>query len=175
MQGRAAIAAGDRFPECYRFAGLVQNEVLAMSASHVQEIVTSLRRILAHVTGDSSGVWMGLDVTIPQMKVLMLLREHGAMRVGVVAHDIGVSTPTITGIIDWLVRQELVTREGDPTDRRVVLNLLTPTGEELTERLRHRSDEELNRLVSAVSREERETIAQSLKRLDQILAATPQA
>ncbi len=146
-----------------------------MSASQAQEIVLSLRAILAHITGDSSGVWMGLDVTIPQMKVLMLLREHGAMRVGVVAHDIGVSTPTITGINDRLVRQELIMREGDPTDRRVVLNLLTPTGEELMERLRHRSDEELNRLVSAVTREERETIAQSLKRLDQILAATPQA
>jgi DNA-binding MarR family transcriptional regulator len=109
---------------------------------------------------------MDLDVTMPQMKVLMLLRENGALRVGVLARHLNVSTPTITGIVDRLVRQDLVKREDDPSDRRVVLNVLTAKGEQLMERLRHRSDEELTRIVGGLSAQEQTEVAHALKRLE---------
>ena len=139
------------------------------TASPAPEIVASLRRLLARITGDSSGVWMELAVTMPQMKVLMLLRGNGAMRVGVLARDLHVSTPTITGIVDRLVRQGMVERGDDPGDRRVVLNVLTPQGEALMERVQRRGDEELQRVVGALSAGEQAEIARSLKRLDEAL------
>lgn len=135
------------------------------ATSKSQEVVQALREVITHVTGDASGAWMELDVTMPQMKVLMLLRENGALRVGVLARYLAVSTPTITGIVDRLVRQGLVRREDDPSDRRVVLNVLTPKGEQLMERLRHRSDEELLRVVSSLSAQEQADLARSLTRL----------
>jgi DNA-binding MarR family transcriptional regulator len=116
---------------------------------------------------------MDLDVTMPQMKVLMLLRENGALRVGILARHLNVSTPTITGIVDRLVRQELVKREDDPSDRRVVLNVLTPKGEQLMERLRHRSDEELTRVISTLSAQEQTDLARSLKRLEEAITGAP--
>ena len=111
-----------------------------------QEVVQSLRSIITRVTGDASGAWMDLDVTMPQMKVLMLLRENGALRVGVLARHLNVSTPPITGIVDRLVRQDLVKREDDTSDRHVVPNVLTAKGEEVLARVRHRSDAEVPRL-----------------------------
>ncbi len=138
--------------------------------SQAPEIVTTLRRLLSHLTGDS-GVWMELVVTMSQMKVLMLVRENGAMRVGVLAQHLNVSTPTITGIIDRLVREGLVERQDDPSDRRVVLNRLTPQGQALMERLAHRSDDELNRQVASLSEAEQSAVAQALKRLDAAFAA----
>lgn len=138
----------------------------ARATSKSQEAVQALRGIITHVTGDASGAWMDLDVTMPQMKVLMLLRENGALRVGVLARHLAVSTPTITGIVDRLVRQELVRREDDPSDRRVVLNVLTPKGEQLMERLRHRSDEELMRVIGSLSAQEQTDLARVLKRLE---------
>ena len=137
------------------------------SSNTSQEIVQSLRAIITRITGDASGAWMDLDVTMPQMKVLMLLRENGALRVGVLARHLNVSTPTITGIVDRLVRQELVKREDDPSDRRVVLNVLTTKGEQLMERLRHRSDEELMKIVGTLSAQEQTDLSRSLKRLDE--------
>jgi len=100
------------------------------------EAAQALQDIVMRISAESSGNWMGLDVTMPQMKVLMLLRENGALRVGVLARHLNVSTPTITGIVDRLVRQTLVRRDDDPTDRRVVLNVLTRQGEEMMDRLR---------------------------------------
>jgi len=143
----------------------------AKKKSQALEIVASLRRILTHVSGDRSGVWMDLEVTMAQMKVLMLLREHGAMRVGVLAGRLTVSTPTITGVVDRLVREGLVQRADDPSDRRVVLNVLTAKGGQLMEGLQQRGDAELQRVAGALSAEEQTAIAQSLMRLDEALAA----
>jgi len=150
-----------------KYANWRREEPLRSNAP--QEIVQSLRSIITRVSGDASGAWMDLDVTMPQMKVLMLLRENGALRVGVLARHLNVSTPTITGIVDRLVRQDLVKREGDPSDRRVVLNVLTPKGEQLMERLRHRSDEELMRVIGSLSPGEADSLAQSLQLLTRIL------
>lgn len=138
--------------------------------SQAPEIVASLRRVLARIGGESSAVWMDLNITMPQMKVLMLLRESGTLRVGVLARHLNVSTPTITGIVDRLVREDLVKREDDPSDRRVVLNSLTEKGQGVIERLAHRSDAELQRMVGSLSAEEQTEIAQSLKRLNEALA-----
>jgi DNA-binding MarR family transcriptional regulator len=141
------------------------------SSPPVPEIIASLRRIAAHLSGGSSDDWMGLTVTMPQWKVLLLLRENGKMRVGVVASHLQVSTPTITGIVDRLVRQELVEREDDPTDRRVVLNVLTPKGEGLLEQVQHGSDAEMRRLVGTLSAQEQTEVGEALKRLDDALTA----
>ncbi|MDQ6604757.1 MAG: MarR family transcriptional regulator [Chloroflexota bacterium] len=144
----------------------------ARSTTKSQEIVQSLRSVITRVTGDASGAWMDLDVTMPQMKVLMLLRENGALRVGVLARHLNVSTPTITGIVDRLVRQDLVKREDDPSDRRVVLNVLTPKGEQLMERLRHRSDEELTRIIGGLNAQEQADLARALKRLEEVIGGS---
>ncbi len=137
--------------------------------SQEPEIVASLRRILARIGGESSGVWMDLHITMPQMKVLLLLSENGSLRVGVLAKHLNVSTPTITGIVDRLVREDLVKREDDPSDRRVVLNNLTGKGQAVMERLAQRSDAEVQRMVGSLSAEEQTAIARSLKRLDEAL------
>ena len=129
------------------------------------EATQILQDIVMHISAESSGNWMGLDVTMPQMKVLMLLRENGALRVGVLARHLNVSTPTITGIVDRLVRQALVRRDDDPTDRRVVLNVLTRQGEEMMDRLRERGNAELARLVATLTPKERHDLTRILTRL----------
>lgn len=137
----------------------------AAGARKPHEAVRALQDILLYISNDTSGTWMGLDVTMPQMKVLMLLRENGALRVGVLARHLTVSTPTITGIVDRLVRQELVRREDDPTDRRVVLNVLTKRGEELMDRLRNRGDVELSRVINTLSSQEQDDLTRLLTRV----------
>lgn len=134
-------------------------------AKPINEAVQALQEIMLRVSNDSSGTWMGLDVTMPQMKVLLLLREHGALRVGVLARHLTVSTPTITGIVDRLVRQGLVRREDDPTDRRVVLNALTARGEGLMDRLRNRGGTELSRALDTLSAQEQADLARLLTRV----------
>ncbi len=72
--------------------------------------------------------WSEDGLTIPQMRLLWSLRDEDGLPVGALAEQLGVNPSTITGHVDRLVRQDLVRREEDPDDRRIVRNFLTDTG-----------------------------------------------
>lgn len=75
--------------------------------------------------------WLSLDLTMPQLKVVLLLFTNGEERMSAIASALGVSLATATGVVDRLVEKDMVTREGDPNDRRVVLIRLSDKGEKL--------------------------------------------
>jgi len=75
--------------------------------------------------------WLSLDLTMPQLKVVLLLFLNGPERMGTIASALGVSLATATGVVDRLVEKDMVTREGDPNDRRIVLIRLSDQGEKL--------------------------------------------
>lgn len=77
--------------------------------------------------------WQGLDMTVPQIKTLILLEHMGSLRMGAVASFLGSGLSTTTTIVDRLVKKDLVRRDSDPSDRRVVLCELTKEGREATE------------------------------------------
>jgi DNA-binding MarR family transcriptional regulator len=72
--------------------------------------------------------WSSLGLTMPTLKVLFLLRENPGSPSGALATRLGVTPSTVTGLVDRLVRQDLVRREEDRGDRRIVRNFLTPDG-----------------------------------------------
>ena len=72
--------------------------------------------------------WQQLDMTIPQVKTLLLLDEVGTVRMGGIARHLGTSLSATTAIVDRLVDRGLVGRGSDPADRRVVTCELTRRG-----------------------------------------------
>lgn len=77
-------------------------------------------------------IWAELGLTLPQARVLFILGEEGDFTTGQLAERLAVSPPTMTGIADRLVRQGLIERAADPTDRRVVRLALTEQGRRIT-------------------------------------------
>jgi DNA-binding MarR family transcriptional regulator len=73
--------------------------------------------------------WSELGLTTAQLRLMLLLRESPGVTAGELAHRLGVTPPTISGIVDRLVRLELVRRADDPSDRRLVRNVLSEKGE----------------------------------------------
>jgi DNA-binding MarR family transcriptional regulator len=94
--------------------------------------------------------WVELGLTMTQLRVLFLLRLEDGASAGTLAERLNVTPSTLTRIVDRLVRQELVRREPDDDDRRLVLHYLSTTGastvEEIERRGRARMDEVLDRL-----------------------------
>ena len=94
-----------------------------------------LRRV-ALLYGDAVGIidalrikaWSEDGLTIAQLRLLWVLRDEDGLPVGALADELGVNPSTITGHIDRLVKQDLVRREEDRVDRRVVRNYLTDAG-----------------------------------------------
>ena len=95
--------------------------------------------------------WLKLDLTMPQLKVVLLLFQDGPSRMSVIASELGVSLATATGVIDRLVERDIVLREGDPDDRRVVLCHLSNKGEDLISGLWHLARERTRDLLEAMT------------------------
>jgi DNA-binding MarR family transcriptional regulator len=74
------------------------------------------------------------SVTIHQLTALKHL-QAGPVTMRELAKELGVSESAVTAIGDRLVRQGLVERLGDPSDRRIVRLGLSKTGRRLIERI----------------------------------------
>jgi len=71
------------------------------------------------------------DLTGPQLTVVKLLETVGDLSLSELSEKIRAQNSTVTGIIDRMERENLVTRERSKEDRRVVHIKLTPKGREL--------------------------------------------
>jgi DNA-binding MarR family transcriptional regulator len=79
--------------------------------------------------------WQALDLTMPQLKALIcVVNLHGATGTQV-ASALGVGLSTVTGIVDRLASQGLVSRREDPADRRVTRVLPSVSGQQLVDEL----------------------------------------
>lgn len=72
----------------------------------------------------------GYDLSLAQYQVLRLLGERGAMRAGELAEALGVTPGALTGLLDRLEAQGLLSR-GREEDRRALRLELTPKGRAL--------------------------------------------
>jgi DNA-binding MarR family transcriptional regulator len=72
--------------------------------------------------------WAEIGLTTAQLRVLFMTREEPGVTAGALANRLGVTPPTISGIVDRLVKLDLVRRADDESDRRLVRNMLTEAG-----------------------------------------------
>src|SRR3954471_4143028 len=75
------------------------------------------------------------DLTGPQLTVVKMLEQIGDLSLSELSERIRAQNSTVTGIIDRMVRENLVTRERSKEDRRVVYIRLTPKGKKLAEEI----------------------------------------
>ncbi|MXY19806.1 MAG: MarR family transcriptional regulator [Dehalococcoidia bacterium] len=78
--------------------------------------------------------WEGMDMTIPQIRTLVLLERVDSARMTDIAIYIGRALSATTTVVDRLVERGLVDRVSDPNDRRLVMCELTDTGRQVLER-----------------------------------------
>ena len=78
--------------------------------------------------------WEGLDMTIPQIRTLVLLARLGPVRMTDIAIYIGRALSATTTVVDRLVEKGLVDRASDTNDRRLVMCELTDAGRQALER-----------------------------------------
>lgn len=109
--------------------------------------------------------WLQLDLTMPQLKVVLLLFLDGPARMSDIASALSVSLATATGVVDRLVERGIVLREGLPEDRRVVLCHLSAKGQQLIGGLWQLARDRLRELLAAVALPQLLVITEALEAL----------
>ena len=100
--------------------------------------------------------WLMTDMTVAQLRVLLLLHTEGETRMSSIAGTLGIAVSTATGIIENLVKKELVTRVPDSEDRRVVICGLTRQGQETINRIWAQGQFQMEKLLHGLTTEQLE-------------------
>jgi DNA-binding MarR family transcriptional regulator len=106
--------------------------------------------------------WHRVDLTMPQLKVLFSLFVDGPLPCSSLAEAMGVSLPTMNGVLERLRERGLITRQADRRDRRRILNSLTARGHQLIDRLWTSHQDWLSDLLDRMDSADLETIEQAL-------------
>jgi DNA-binding MarR family transcriptional regulator len=138
----------------------------------VDELADLLRETMLrlHPSGESiPAAWSETPITMQQLRVMTIIYQDGPTRVSDLAKRLGVSTPTVTGILDRLVRHHVTYRMSDPRDRRVVLNDLTSEGRRIVERMLPGGDDRTTHALARLSGDERVALSESLRMLLRVM------
>lgn len=107
--------------------------------------------------------WETLDMTIPQLKTLVLLERMGALRMGSISTYLGRALSATTTVVDRLVEKKLVDRSSDPDDRRVVLCHLTDVGRDTINRFWRVGTDRLKTVADIMEPDQLEAVVQGLE------------
>src|SRR3990170_2964724 len=110
-----------------------------------------------------------LGISAPRLSALSVLVFAGPKRVGELARIERVEPPTMTRLVDGLVRDGLAVREADPDDARAVRVRATPTGARTLRRGRARRVETLSESLAALSPTELAALGEGVEVLELLL------
>lgn len=111
-------------------------EDLSPRAAPFREVLAAQRTIARELFRTTMAEWIHLDLSMGQLKALMLLASQPDMNVSSLAETLSVSKPTASILVDQLVHQGFAQRTEDPEDRRRTLVAPTQAGSDLAAHLR---------------------------------------
>jgi DNA-binding MarR family transcriptional regulator len=110
----------------------------------------------------SPDAWTDVDLTFTQLRALFVLGRQ-PLRVSDLAKALGMSLASASALSDRLVRQGLIARHPDPTDRRSVFLHVAPSGARVLRRLDRAQTSQLTRAVRLMNEKERSAFATTLR------------
>jgi DNA-binding MarR family transcriptional regulator len=120
----------------------------------IGQILKTAEKIFQAVKTIIPSEWLTSDITVAQLRVLLVLYARGPSRMSDIASYVGIAISTATSIVDNLVKKGLVTRSDDPEDRRLVICRLSLEGQELINRLWVLGRGQIKRLLQGMTLEQ---------------------
>lgn len=109
------------------------------------------------------------NVSLPQLKCLLALKEGAPMTPSQIAPYVRANSSTVTGIIDRLERKGLIRRSRNFHDRRMVGISITEAGKDLLRNVPFPIRPETVKGLERLTTQEREDIIEALTRLTKML------
>lgn len=107
-------------------------------------------RVLTAVAAHSLAT-LGAAVSVPQLRVLVMIDSQGPMNLSAVAEGLGVNASNASRACDRLVTSGLLDRRPDDRDRRSIVLSLTDRGERLVGTVVRQRRAMLEQIVSRMS------------------------
>lgn len=128
-----------------------------VSSQQVESVMRAARALVG-ITAASVAVVNDV-VTVPQLRVMMMLATRGPMNLAAVAAGLDVSPSNASRICDRLLRIGMVDRREDAVDRRNIVLTLTADGEGLIDRVIDHRRSGVRRILKQMTPQQREHLA----------------
>jgi DNA-binding MarR family transcriptional regulator len=128
----------------------------------VERVVAAFERFMSQIASAHAPDFVGVGLTMSQAKVLYLVQAQPGLRMSDLAASLGVSLPTVSGVVERLVDHGLLDRRDDPADRRHVVLRLTGAGAAQLEMVREFNAGHLRALLAAVDTDDLATIERAI-------------
>jgi DNA-binding MarR family transcriptional regulator len=138
-------------------------------AQMIGRILETQRQMRRRLTEIGAHPLLDIQLTMSQLKVMIVLGRLGAASGQDLARRTGFSLATLTGVVDRLVAQNMVSRREDPQDRRVRRLELTSAGTDLIDRLVAAGEEQQHRMLDRLDDAGLDLVARAF---DLLLTAT---
>lgn len=142
-------------------------------AALIDQALDAYSRIVRSVQAQTTPDWLTLDLTMAQLKTLLVLALEGPLTIGGLAEQLGVGLPTASHLTERLVQAGLAERSDDAGDRRRTLARLSARGAELIGRLRQGRREQLQSYFAQLTPEELAGLVLGLQGLARVVGPVP--
>jgi MarR family transcriptional regulator, organic hydroperoxide resistance regulator len=127
-------------------------------ADLIKAIIEKQRIVKGYLGQEDPGAWLEVSLTIAQIKSMFFIANESSVNFRTLAKALKVTPSNVTGIIDRLVEQQLVSRKENPEDRRMSMLQLTAKGTKLISGLREMRDTQMLKVLKNLSEDELNTI-----------------
>lgn len=100
----------------------------------------------------------GTDLSIPQFRALRFIQRNPDSSLSDLASHLGLTPPSVSKLVDGLVKQDLIGRQESFDDRRRLMLVLTHNGESIINTARASAQANLVKTLSFLSNEELNTV-----------------
>jgi DNA-binding MarR family transcriptional regulator len=104
------------------------------------------------------------SVTVPQLRVLVMVDTRGPLNLAAVAAGLGVNPSNASRICDRLTRAGLLDRQESPDDRRNITLSLTAAGRRLVTKVTRHRRTAITRVLRGMAPDDRNLLATALDR-----------
>lgn len=136
---------------------------------YVEEIEALLRHVGAIVRKRGRDILSHFDITPPQFDALLFLREHGELTMGELCQKMYLACSTATDLIDRMERNDLIERERDSEDRRVIRLKTKPKGLQIIEEVLKARKGYLSTVLAQVEDEDKDQLIRALGQIHRLM------
>lgn len=105
------------------------------------------------------------NISIPQFRTLRFIQRNPDSSLSHLAEHLGLTLPSVSKLVDGLVKQKLISRKESATDRRCLTLVLTQVGASIVDAARAGARANLAKKMEGLSNAELQAITQAMQLL----------
>jgi DNA-binding MarR family transcriptional regulator len=148
----------------------MRNSVLDGVVKDLLSIPPFIRRSIQRKLFRTALARTGEDISLPHFEIMKTLEITGTLHIAEIGERLQIPKPQMTHLIDKLVSLEIVSRQTDTADRRIINITLTDKGRTIMDEQDRLIKGSIREKLSCLTDEELQELSVSLRKLRDILS-----